>query len=100
VEGFLLMTDRMMFFRLRQKEKGLVQLRLWVNKEDEEFFKYLAKQSRPQREVVEKKRFGRPASQAQTDFAKEIAEIKNLKEPKHLYNHHISLCGWIWLNRS
>ncbi len=86
MEGFLLMTDRMMFFRLRQKEKGLVQLRLWVNKEDEEFFKYLAKQSRPQREVVEKKRFGRPASQAQTDFAKEIAEIKNLKEPKHLYN--------------
>ena len=94
------MTDRMMFFRLRQKEKGLVQLRLWVNKEDEEFFKYLAKQSRPQKEVVQKERFGRPASPAQIDFAKEIAELKNLKEPKHLYNYHISLCGWIWANRS
>lgn len=94
------MTDRMMFFRFRQKEKGLIQLRLWVNKEDEEFFKYLAKQSRPQKEVAQKERFGRPASQAQIDLAKEIAELKNLKEPRHLYNHHISLCGWIWANRS
>ena len=34
------------------KRKGLVQMRLWVNKEDEEFFKYLAKQSRPQRELL------------------------------------------------
>ena len=66
------MTDRMMLFRLKQKEKGLVQLRLWISKEDEEFFKYLAKQSRPQKEVVQKERFGRPASQAQIDFAKEI----------------------------
>ena len=92
----------MMLFRLRQKEKGLVQLRLWVNKEDEEFFKYLAKQSRPQKKVkrLEKERFGLPASQAQIDLAKEIAELKNLKEPKYLYNHHISLCGWIWVNCS
>lgn len=94
------MTDRMMFFRLRQKEKGLVQLRLWVNEDDEEFFKYLAKQSRPQKAVLQKERFGRPSSQAQINLAKEISELKNLKEPKHLDNHHISLCGWIWANRS
>lgn len=93
------MTERMEAFRLRQKEKGLVQLRLWVNQEDEEFFKYLAKQSRPERHLAEKKRYGRAATQRQIDLAKEIAEIKKMKEPKHLYNHHISLCGWIWANK-
>jgi hypothetical protein len=94
------MTERMENFRLRQEKKGLIQVRLWVKKEDEEFFKYLSKHSRPKRELIEKKRFGRSASQRQIDHAKEIAEIKNLKEPKHLYNHHISLCGWIWAHRN
>ncbi len=94
------MSDRMTIFRLRQEQKGLVQIRLWVNKEEEEFFKYLAKQSRPQKEIIERKRFGRPASQAQIDFAKGIAEDKGLREPKHLHNHHISLCGWIWANKN
>jgi hypothetical protein len=42
-----IMTDRMMFFRQRQEQKGLVEIRIWVSKEDEDFFKYLAKQSRP-----------------------------------------------------
>ncbi len=46
------MTERMENFRLRQKQKGLVQVRLWVKRED------------------------------QVDFAKEIAVIKNIKEPK------------------
>jgi hypothetical protein len=57
-------------------------------------FKYLAKQSRPQKEVVQKERFGRPASQDQIDLAKEIEELKNLKEPKHLYNHY-SKSMWV-----
>lgn len=49
------MTNRMMLFRAKQEQKGLVQIRLWVNKDDENFFKYLAKQSRPQKEIIEKK---------------------------------------------
>lgn len=93
------MTDRMKLFREKQEKKGLVQLRLWVNKDDEEFFKYLAKESRPQRKIVEKKRFGRAASQSQINKAKEIAEDKKLREPKHLYDYHISLGGWIWAQK-
>lgn len=96
---WLRMTERMENFRLRQKQKGLVQVRLWVDEGDVDFFKYLSKESRPERQKVEKKRFGRQASQRQINLAREIAEIKKLDEPKHLYGHHISLCGWIWSNR-
>ena len=92
------MTNRMMLFRSKQEQKGLVQIRLWVNKDDENFFKYLAKQSRPQTEIIEKKRFGHAATQHQINKAKAIAEAKNLKEPKHLYSYHISLNAWIWAN--
>ncbi len=94
------MTERMKNFRLRQEQKGLVQVRLWIDKNDTDFFKYLSKESRPERKKkTEKQRFGRPASQKQIDLAVEIAEEKSMKEPKHLYNHHISLCGWIWANK-
>lgn len=93
------MTERMILFRSKQEQKGLVQIRLWVNKDDEKFFKYLAKESRPQKEILEKKRFGHTASQSQIKEAKAIAEAKNLKEPKHLYNYHISLRGWMWAKK-
>lgn len=89
------MTTRMEDFRLRQKAKGLVQIRLWVNEEDADFFKYLSKYSRPERELIQKERYGRPATSQHIEKAKEVAERKGLKEPKHLYNHHLSLCGWI-----
>ena len=43
-----------------------------------------------------KKRFGRPANERQIEFAKAIALANNVPEPEHLYDYHISLCGWIW----
>ena len=41
------MTERMKEYRKRQVEKGLIQLRLWVAKEDEEFFKFMSKMVNP-----------------------------------------------------
>ncbi len=54
------MTERMKEYRKRQVEKGLVQVRLWVTKEDEEFFKFMSKMVNPNKQnEVEQKRFGR-----------------------------------------
>lgn len=92
------MTTRMEDFRLRQKTKRLVQIRLWVNEEDVDFFKYLSKHSRPEREMMQKERYGRPATAQHIEKAKEVAESKGLEEPKHFYNHRLSLCGWIRAN--
>ena len=93
------MTERMQEYRKRMKEKGLVQVRIWVEEQDEEFVKYIAKFCREVREKNEKKRYGRMASQQQIDFAKALAKSKNVPEPDHLYDHHISLAGWTWSYR-
>ena len=90
------MTERMQEYRRRMEEKGLVQVRVWVEKQDVEFVKYIAKFCREVREKKEKKRYGRRASKQQIDFAKVLAKSKNVPEPDHLYNHHISLSGWTW----
>jgi hypothetical protein len=90
------MTERMQAYRERMKEKGLVQVRIWVEKQDEEFVKYIAKFCREVREKKEKKRYGRRASKQQIEFAKALAKSKNIPEPKHLYDYHISLAGWTW----
>ena len=37
------MTERMQEYRKRMEEKGLVQVRIWVEKRDEEFVKFIAK---------------------------------------------------------
>ena len=37
------MTERMQAYRKRMEEKGLVQVKIWVDKQDEEFVKFLAK---------------------------------------------------------
>jgi hypothetical protein len=95
------MSERMKKYRERQLEKGLVQIRLWVKKEDEEFFKFMSKMVNPnKREPQKKERFGRQATPHQIKLAEEIAERLSIKTPKHLYLHHISLCGWIWANMS
>lgn len=39
---------------------------------------------------------GRRASDSQIGFAKQIAKIKRIPEPEHLYDYHISLSTWIW----
>ena len=93
------MTERMQEYRKRMKEKGLVQVRIWVEEQDEEFVKYIAKFCREVREKKEKKRHGRMASNQQIDFAKALAKLKNVPEPDHLYDHHISLAGWTWSYR-
>ena len=90
------MTERMQAYRERMEEKGLVQVRIWVEKQDVEFFKYIAKSCREIREKKEKKRYGRRASKKQIEFAKSLAKSKNVPEPDHLYDYHISLAGWTW----
>lgn len=89
------MTERMQLYRKRMEEKGLVQVRVWVEKQDEEFVKFIAKFCRDERKKKEKKRFGRHASDFQIMSAKAIAEQKQIPEPKHLYDYHISLASWI-----
>jgi hypothetical protein len=78
------------------KEKGLVQVRIWVEKEDEKFVKFIAKFCREGRNKKPKKRYGRSAKPNQIKLAQDIAEANDLPEPKHLYDHHISLAAWIW----
>jgi hypothetical protein len=36
------MTERMQDYRDRMDEKGLVQVRIWVEEQDEDFIKYIA----------------------------------------------------------
>ena len=94
------MTERMQEYRKRMKEKGLVQVRIWVEEQDEEFVKYIAKFCREVKEKKEKKRYSRRASKQQINFAKALANSKNIPEPDHLYDHHISsLTGWTWSYR-
>lgn len=91
------MSERMQEYRRRMREKGLVQVRVWVERQDEEFVKFIAKFCRAERkERKEKERFGRPASERQIEMAKLFALENDVPEPKHLYNHHISLAAWIW----
>lgn len=91
------MTERMLVYRERMEKKGLVQVRVWVEKKDEEFVKFIAKFCREDGQKKKpKKRYGRPATQRQIDFAESIATANDLPKPKHLYNHHISLGSWIW----
>lgn len=90
------MTERMQEYRKRMEEKGLVQVRVWVEKKDEEFVKFIAKFCREEREKKPKKRFGRPASHHHIRLAKIITSANSLQEPKHLYNYHISLSAWMW----
>ena len=87
------MTEKMQNYRQRMKDKGLVQVRVWVEKQDEEFVKHIAKFCREVRERKGKKRHGRRASEQQIEFARALAKSKNVPEPDHLYDHHISLAG-------
>jgi hypothetical protein len=90
------MTERMQAYRDRMREKGLVQVRVWVDKQDEEFVKFMAKFCREEgKKKPPKKRFGRPASEYQIRLSQEIAEANSVPEPKHLYGHHISLGAWM-----
>lgn len=90
------MTERMQEYRKRMEEKGHVQVRIWVEKQDEDFVKYIAKFCREVRGKKEKERFGRRASDRQIKFAKAMASSNNIPEPEHLYDHHISLSAWTW----
>ena len=92
------MTERMRDYRQRMEDKGLVQVRVWVEEQDEEFVKFIGKFCRGMREGKPKKRYGRRASDRQIKFAKAFSSARGLPEPKHLYDHHISLAAWIWGN--
>ena len=90
------MTERMQAYRQRMSEKGLIQVRIWVEKQDEEFIKFVGKFCREERQKKIKKRFGRAASDRQIMLAKQVATTNSVPEPEHLYDYHISLAAWIW----
>ena len=90
------MSERMQDYRDRMEAKGLVQVRVWVDKQDEGFVKFIARFCRDGRKKKAKVRFGRPASDYQIRSAQAIALAKDIPEPKHLYGHHISLGAWMW----
>lgn len=77
------MTERMQAYRKRMEEKGLVQVKIWVDKQDEEFVKFLAKL------------FVKNARRKKSNIAKAVASANGLPEPKHLYDYHISLAAWM-----
>lgn len=89
------MTERMQAYRKRMEEKGLVQVRIWVEKEDEEFVKFFGKFCRGERTKKEKQRYGRPSNPAQIRIAKAVATANGLPAPEHLYPYHASLAAWI-----
>ena len=91
-----MMTERMQNYRDRMSEKGPVQVMVWVEKQDADFVKYIAKFCREIREKKKKKRYGRRATERQIMFAQNVAKLNNVPEPKHLYDHHISLAAWTW----
>ena len=91
-----MMTERMQNYRDRMSEKGPVQVMVWVEKQDADFVKYIAKFCREIREKKLKKRYGRRATERQIMFAQNVARLHNVPEPKHLYDHHISLAAWTW----
>lgn len=64
-----MMTERMQNYRDRMSEKGLVQVRVWLEKQDEEFVKYIAKFCREVREKKPRKRYGRRATERHISFA-------------------------------
>lgn len=91
------MTERMKLYRQRIKEKGLVQVRVWVSEEHRDFITYMAGQCRPQMSEPQiKERYGRPATPIQIRLAKSLATTHGKKPPEHLYDYHISLAGWMW----
>lgn len=91
------MTERMQSYRKRMEGNGFVQVRIRVEKQDEKFIKFVAKFCRDRKkQLKEKKRFGRRASDSQIMFAKEIAKANEIPEPEHLYDYHISLSAWTW----
>ena len=65
VKGVYIMSERMQDYRDRMEAKGLVQVRVWVDKQDEGFVKLIAKFCRDGRKKKAKVRFGRPASDYQ-----------------------------------
>ncbi len=93
------MTERMQNYRLQKEINGMVQLRVWVPKEYEDFFKELAKQARPNKPLKVQERYGRRATQRQIDLAESLAQIKGKEQPKHLYDYHLSLSAWIRANQ-
>lgn len=84
-------------YREKKKDQGMVQVRVWVPQEHEEFIKKIAKECRPERPAPKlPQRYGRRASDVQIRLAKSLATIHQKEPPEHLYDYHISLSGWMW----
>jgi hypothetical protein len=88
------MMREMKFYNQRMEEDELVQVKVWVEKKDEEFIKYALRRDR-QDHQEEVELFGCRANDSQISFAKELAKANEIPEPKHLYDYHISLGYWI-----
>ena len=92
------MTERMQNYRLKKEAEGMVQVRVWVPKDHEEFIKYIAKQCHPDKPLKSKERYGRRATNKHIQLADTLARIQGKEPPKHLYDYHISLSAWMWAN--
>lgn len=86
-------------YRKAQKEKGMVEIRMWVKKNDAEFIKKLAAgffRDPSQKRLFEKKGRGSPAKEHQIQMAEKVARRAGKNPPQHLYGHQLSLSKWIF----
>ena len=91
--------QRMKCYRKAQKEKGLVQIRIWVKKNDADFIKKLASgffRDPTQKRLFEKKGRGSPAKEHQIQMTENVARKAGKNPPQHLYRHQLSLSKWIF----
>ncbi len=84
----------MKFYDQKIEEDKLVQVKVWVEKKDEEFIKYAFRRDK-QDHQEEVELFGCRANDSQISFAKELAKANEIPEPEHLYDYHISLGYWM-----
>ena len=86
-------------YRKAQKEKGMVQIRVWVKRNDADFIKKLATgffRDPGQKRLFEKKGRGGPAKEHQIQMAEKVARRAGKNPPQHLYGHQLSLSKWIY----
>jgi len=86
-------------YRKAQKQKGIVEIRIWVKKDDAGFIKKLATgffRDPGQKKIFEAKGRGAPAKLYQIQMAERVARSVGKHPPEHLYKHQLSLSKWIF----
>jgi len=86
-------------YRKTQKDRGFVEIRIWVKKDDAGFIKKLATgffRDPGQKKIFEAKGRGAPAKLYQIQMAERVARSVGKNPPEHLYKHQLSLSKWIF----